>query len=198
MMEYLMVIVTATLASIGTAGVPGVGLIMLAMVLQQVGLPVEGIALIIGVDRLLDMLRTAVNVSGDATISCIIANSENQLSRKDFISSLMEDTTASVTENGQRWFLLFPTKNHWREKSPIEGIERGLQWLVENYKKLDISSIALPALGCGLGGLDWKDVGPLMCRYLSQTNLQSSIYLPLERPIPPEQLNPEFLLQENK
>ena len=59
---------------------------MLAMVLQQVGLPVEGIALIIGVDRLLDMLRTAVNVSGDATISCILTNSENQLSRKDFIS----------------------------------------------------------------------------------------------------------------
>ena len=84
--ETLMVIITATLASIGTAGVPGVGLIMLAMVLQQVGLPVEGIALIIGVDRLLDMLRTAVNVSGDATISCIVANSENQISRKDFIS----------------------------------------------------------------------------------------------------------------
>ena len=84
--DFLMVILTATLASIGTAGVPGVGLIMLAMVLQQVGLPVEGIALIIGVDRLLDMLRTAVNVSGDATISCIVANSENQLSRKDFIS----------------------------------------------------------------------------------------------------------------
>ena len=84
--DYLMVILTATLASIGTAGVPGVGLIMLAMVLNQVGLPVEGIGLIIGVDRLLDMLRTAVNVSGDATISCIVANSENQLSRKDFIS----------------------------------------------------------------------------------------------------------------
>ena len=82
MMEYLMVIITATLASVGTAGVPGVGLIMLAMVLQQVGFPVEGIALIIGVDRLLDMLRTAVNVSGDATISCIVANSENQLTRK--------------------------------------------------------------------------------------------------------------------
>ncbi len=56
----MMVVLTATLASIGTAGVPGVGLIMLAMVLQQVNLPVEGIALIIGVDRLLDMTRTAV------------------------------------------------------------------------------------------------------------------------------------------
>ena len=76
-----MVILTATLASIGTAGVPGVGLIMLAMVLNQVGLPVEGIALIIGVDRLLDMLRTVVNVIGDSTVSTIVANSENQLER---------------------------------------------------------------------------------------------------------------------
>jgi len=73
---YLMVIVTATLASIGTAGVPGVGLITLTMVLRQVNLPVEGIALIIGVDRLLDMLRTAVNVIGDAVVTCIVAKSE--------------------------------------------------------------------------------------------------------------------------
>ena len=79
--DYLMVILTATLASIGTAGVPGVGLLMLAMVLNQVGLPVEGIALIIGVDRLLDMLRTVVNVTGDSTVSTIVANSENQLER---------------------------------------------------------------------------------------------------------------------
>ena len=74
-----MVILTATLASIGTAGVPGVGLITLALVLQQVGLPVEGIALIIGVDRLLDMMRTAVNVTGDATVSTIVARSEGKL-----------------------------------------------------------------------------------------------------------------------
>jgi Na+/H+-dicarboxylate symporter len=74
--EYLMVIMTATLASVGTAGVPGVGLIMLAMVLQQVGLPVEGIGLIIGVDRLLDMTRTAVNVTGDAMVSTVVARSE--------------------------------------------------------------------------------------------------------------------------
>lgn len=75
---YLTVILTATLASIGTAGVPGVGLITLALVLQQVGLPVEGIALIIGVDRLLDMMRTAVNVSGDAMVSTVVARSEGQ------------------------------------------------------------------------------------------------------------------------
>jgi Na+/H+-dicarboxylate symporter len=79
MADYLMVILTATLASIGTAGVPGVGLIMLAMVLNQVGLPVEGIGLIIGIDRLLDMLRTSVNVLGDGTVATIVAKSENDL-----------------------------------------------------------------------------------------------------------------------
>lgn len=77
--DFLMVILTATLASIGTAGVPGVGLIMLAMVLQQVNLPVEGIALIIGVDRLLDMTRTVVNITGDCTVACIVAKSEGEL-----------------------------------------------------------------------------------------------------------------------
>lgn len=81
---YLMVILTATLASVGTAGVPGVGLITLAMVLQQVGLPVEGIALIIGVDRLLDMIRTAVNVAGDCMVSMLIAQSEGLLDQDRF------------------------------------------------------------------------------------------------------------------
>ncbi|MDG1122776.1 MAG: dicarboxylate/amino acid:cation symporter [Glaciecola sp.] len=82
--DFLMVILTATLASIGTAGVPGVGLIMLAMVLQQVNLPVEGIALIIGVDRLLDMTRTAVNVTGDCMVACIVAKSEGELDEAVF------------------------------------------------------------------------------------------------------------------
>ncbi|AXR06279.1 dicarboxylate/amino acid:cation symporter [Salinimonas sediminis] len=82
--DYLMVVLTATLASVGTAGVPGVGLIMLAMVLQQVNLPVEGIGLIIGVDRLLDMTRTAVNITGDCTVACIIAKSENELDEACF------------------------------------------------------------------------------------------------------------------
>lgn len=77
--EYLMVILTATLASIGTAGVPAVGLVMLTMVFNQVGLPVEGIGLIIGVDRLLDMTRTCVNITGDAVVSCIVAKSEDKL-----------------------------------------------------------------------------------------------------------------------
>lgn len=82
--DYLMVILTATLASIGTAGVPGVGLIMLTMVLTQVGLPVEGIMLIIGVDRLLDMLRTAVNVTGDGMVATVVARSEDDLDLEVF------------------------------------------------------------------------------------------------------------------
>jgi Na+/H+-dicarboxylate symporter len=83
--DYVTVVLTATLASIGTAGVPGVGLIMLAMVLDQVGLPVEGIALIIGVDRLLDMTRTAVNVTGDSMVSIIVAKSEQQFDNDMFL-----------------------------------------------------------------------------------------------------------------
>ena len=79
-----MVILTATMASIGTAGVPGVGLITLALVLEQAGLPVEGIALIIGVDRLLDMARTVVNVTGDSAVTAIVAKSEGALDKECF------------------------------------------------------------------------------------------------------------------
>lgn len=85
---YLTVILMSVLASIGTAGVPGVGLIMLSMVFGQVGLPVEGIGLIIGVDRLMDMVRTAVNVSGDGVVSCIVASSENKLDKEIFSDPL--------------------------------------------------------------------------------------------------------------
>ena len=96
MTEYFAVIATATLASIGTAGVPGVGLITLAMVLQQVGLPVEGIGLIIGVDRLLDMLRTVVNVSGDGMVTAVVANSEGRLDKTIFNdTSDIENTPVS-------------------------------------------------------------------------------------------------------
>lgn len=76
---YVTVIGMAVLASIGTAGVPGVGLIMLAMVLNQVGLPLEGIGIILGVDRLLDMCRTAVNITGDAMVSTVVAKGENKI-----------------------------------------------------------------------------------------------------------------------
>lgn len=78
------VVLMSTMASIGTAGVPGVGLIMLATVLSQVGLPVEGIAIILGIDRLLDMTRTAVNITGDCAVTCIVAKSEGKLNEKVF------------------------------------------------------------------------------------------------------------------
>jgi len=81
---YLTVILMSVLASIGTAGVPGVGLIMLSMVFAQVGLPIEGIGLILGVDRLLDMIRTAVNVSGDIVVSTVVAKSEGKLDEDIF------------------------------------------------------------------------------------------------------------------
>lgn len=76
---YLTVIGMAILASIGTAGVPGVGLVMLTMVLTQVGLPIEGIAIILGVDRLMDMIRTAGNISGDAVVTTIVAKGEGKI-----------------------------------------------------------------------------------------------------------------------
>jgi Na+/H+-dicarboxylate symporter len=79
MQEYMMIILTSTLASIGTAGVPGAGLIMLTLVLTSVGLPIEGVAIIAGIDRILDMARTTVNVTGDAMTSVLIAKSENEL-----------------------------------------------------------------------------------------------------------------------
>ena len=97
MTGYLMVVLTATLASIGTAGVPGVGLITLALVLQQVGLPVEGIALIIGVDRLLDMMRTAINVSGDAAVSAIVAKSEGKFDQAVFDSNEASPAATKTT-----------------------------------------------------------------------------------------------------
>lgn len=95
--DYLLVVLTATLASVGTAGVPGVGLVTLTMVLGQVGLPAEGVALIIGVDRLLDMLRTTVNVTGDCAVSCIIANSEQALDQ-----SIFNDPAAGSVEAATR------------------------------------------------------------------------------------------------
>ena len=73
------IVLTTVLASIGTAAVPGAGIVMLVIILESVGVPSEGIAIILGVDRILDMVRTTVNVTGDATVSVIIAQSENQL-----------------------------------------------------------------------------------------------------------------------
>lgn len=108
----------------------------------------------------------------------------------------LADSPRTMREvNSQKWFLLFPTKRHWREPSLLPDIETGMQWLSENYEKEGIRSLAMPALGCGLGGLQWSDVGPLMCRYLSQMKLAASIYLPREVQVPSEQMTSSFLLQ---
>jgi Na+/H+-dicarboxylate symporter len=72
--QMLTIVLTATLASIGTAGVPGAGMVMLAMVLESVGLPVEGIALVAGVDRIFDMGRTTLNITGDASCALVVTN----------------------------------------------------------------------------------------------------------------------------
>ena len=84
--EILTIVITATVASIGTAGVPSAGIIMLTVIFTQIGIPLEGITLLLGVDRLLDMMRTSVNVSGDLCISCIIASSENKINEEVFNS----------------------------------------------------------------------------------------------------------------
>lgn len=102
---YLTVIAMAVLASIGTAGVPGVGMVMLTMVLTQVGLPIEGVAIILGVDRLMDMIRTAVNITGDAVVTCIVAKSEGQLDvavYTDPDAGVGEDTLAIDEEAEQK------------------------------------------------------------------------------------------------
>lgn len=77
--QQLTIVLMATLASIGAAGVPGVGMITLTMVLKQIGVPLEGIALILGVDRILDMCRTIVNITGDATCATVVGYSEGQV-----------------------------------------------------------------------------------------------------------------------
>lgn len=82
--QQLTIVFTATLASIGAAGVPGAGIIMLVIVLNAIQVPVEGIALILGVDRILDMCRTAVNITGDAAVSVAIASSEGKLGEAHF------------------------------------------------------------------------------------------------------------------
>jgi Na+/H+-dicarboxylate symporter len=80
--QMVTIVLTATLASIGTAGVPGAGMVMLTMVLSSVGLPVEGIALVAGIDRIFDMGRTAVNVTGDAACAIIVSNLERNKQAK--------------------------------------------------------------------------------------------------------------------
>lgn len=107
---------------------------------------------------------------------------------------LADEPQSLPNGNLEKWFLLFPTKKTWKERSSLYGIEEGLKWLATNYKSEGIKSLAIPALGCGLGKLDWSDVGPLMCRYLVKFDINVAIYLPAEKKIPKEFLSKEFLL----
>ena len=95
--NQLTIILTATLASIGTAGVPGSGMIMLAMVLESVGLPVEGIALVAGIDRILDMGRTTVNITGDAVVTTIVAHQNESLDKNVFNSTEVQENVPELT-----------------------------------------------------------------------------------------------------
>jgi O-acetyl-ADP-ribose deacetylase (regulator of RNase III) len=111
-----------------------------------------------------------------------------------FDDELIDEPGTNAKLNGVKWFLLFPTKRHWRENSDLSGIDEGLRWVAVNYKAEGIKSIALPALGCGLGKLDWRDVGPVMCRNLVKIGIPVAIYLPREKGIPTEFLSEKYLL----
>ena len=82
-------------------------------------------------------------------------------------------------QNNPRFVVNFPTKNHWRDQSRIAGIESGLQSLVEAIEQYEIRSIAMPALGCGLGGLDWNEVKPLIEKaFVDLSNVDVLLFLP--------------------
>lgn len=109
---------------------------------------------------------------------------------------LADDPFSLPNINANKWFLLFPTKRHWKDQSDVNGIKEGLQWLRANYKTSGITTLAVPALGCGLGGLDWHDIGPLLCRHLADLDITAVIYLPQEQEIASEFLSREFLLSQ--
>ena len=112
----------------------------------------------------------------------------------DLDLQLADDSASLPNPNSNKWFLLFATKEHWRQKSTMAGIEAGLKWVVANYEQEGIKSLAMPALGCGLGQLAWEEVGPLMAQYLAQLKIPVSIYLPREQKVPDNQLTRAFLL----
>ena len=112
-----------------------------------------------------------------------------------FDEELVDGPGAISSPNGVKWFLLFATKSHWRQNSDLPGIIEGLEWISKNALKEGIKSLAMPALGCGLGNLEWKDVGPVMCRYLAKLDMPVAIYLPRERDISPEYFRPDYLLR---
>lgn len=117
--------------------------------------------------------------------------------RENSVDIQLADEPFSLPQvNTETWYLLFPTKYHWRNRANLEGIKQGLGWIQQNYQKEGIHSLALPALGCGLGWLQWQVVGPVLCHYLSALGIPVQIYLPTEKDIPREYLTREFLLPQ--
>jgi O-acetyl-ADP-ribose deacetylase (regulator of RNase III) len=115
--------------------------------------------------------------------------------RERFLDEDLADEPSTLPGiNAKKWFLLFATKQHWRDESDIDGIAQGLDWIKSNYKKEGITSLALPALGCGLGKLEWAHVGPLMCQTLSELDVNVVVYLPREKEIDKNLLSPKHLL----
>ncbi len=108
---------------------------------------------------------------------------------------LADLTTPLSTPNAVKWFLLFATKRKWRENSRLDDIEGGLAWFRDHFAAEGVKSLAIPALGCGLGGLNWADVGPLMCKYLHGIGIDVAIYLPRERAIDRKLCSEAYLLK---
>ncbi len=116
--------------------------------------------------------------------------------RETSLDLVLADEAEKLTNfNLQTWFLLFPTKTDWRLRADIKGIIEGLEWLAENYREEGIRSLALPALGCGLGWQPWGIVGPILCNHLKKLDIPVDIHLPLEQRIPDEQLSKDFLIR---
>jgi O-acetyl-ADP-ribose deacetylase (regulator of RNase III) len=108
---------------------------------------------------------------------------------------LADLTTPLKTHNAVKWFLLFATKRKWRENSRIDDIEAGLAWFCDHFEVEGVQSAAFPALGCGLGNLDWAQVGPVMCKYLHGIGIDVAIYLPREKAMDQRLRSEEYLLQ---
>jgi O-acetyl-ADP-ribose deacetylase (regulator of RNase III) len=111
-----------------------------------------------------------------------------------FDNEIADEPCSLTRANAETWFLLFATKRKWWDIADFKGIEEGLKWIKDNYHELGIKSLALPALGCGLGRLNWQDVGPLLCKYLSTLDIPVQIYLPAEKSIPEKLMSKGFLL----
>ncbi len=116
------------------------------------------------------------------------------IKRETSLASQLSETPLERDE--PTWFILFPTKKHWKENSQLSYIVDGLAWLQEHLVSWGVTSLALPALGCGLGNLSWQQVGPLLCQFAQRLSIPVLIYLPNEQRPDARFLDKAFLLGE--